>query len=48
VSTVKELVARWYPAEYEKRPTKRGSHRALGDIRESIEELRYYRKVAFR
>ena len=48
VSTVKELCRRWYPAEYEKRPSKRGSHRALGDIRESIEELRYYRQVAFR
>ena len=48
VSTVKELCRRWYPAEYEKRPSKRGSHRALGDIHESIEELRYYRQVAFR
>jgi oligoribonuclease len=48
VSTVKELCKRWYPAEYEKRPAKRGSHRALGDIRESIDELRYYRQVAFR
>jgi oligoribonuclease len=48
VSTVKELCRRWYPAEYEKRPGKQGSHRALGDIRESIEELRYYRQVAFR
>ena len=48
VSTVKELCRRWYPAEYEKRPTKKGSHRALGDIRESIEELRYYRQAAFR
>ena len=48
VSTVKELCARWYPQEYEKRPTKHGGHRALGDIRESIEELRYYRQAAFR
>jgi oligoribonuclease len=47
VSTLKELVKRWYPAAYEKRPTKKGSHRALDDIRESIEELRYYRDAVF-
>lgn len=48
VSTVKELVRRWYPQPYEARPTKKGKHRALDDIRESIEELRYYRKTCFR
>ena len=48
VSTLKELVRRWFPVEYGARPTKRGSHRALDDIRESIEELRYYRKSVFR
>jgi len=47
VSTVKELVRRWYPAGYDKRPRKKAAHRALDDIRESIEELRYYRKMAF-
>ena len=47
VSTVKELVRRWMPAIYEARPTKKGAHRALDDIRESIEELRYYRRAAF-
>jgi oligoribonuclease len=47
VSTVKELVRRWHPAAYAARPTKRGTHRALGDIRESIEELRYYRSAVF-
>ena len=47
VSTIKELTRRWYPAEYDARPKKKGSHRALDDIRESIEELRYYRRVAF-
>ncbi len=47
VSTVKELVRRWYPQAYEARPTKKGTHRALDDIRESVEELRYYRKVCF-
>lgn len=48
VSTVKELVRRWYPEAYAARPAKEGGHRALVDIRESIEELRYYRRVAFR
>ena len=47
VSTVKELVRRWYPKGYDKRPRKKAAHRALDDIRESIEELRYYRKMAF-
>jgi len=46
VSTVKELVLRWYPEhpEYEKGET----HRALDDIRESIEELKQYRSTFFR
>lgn len=48
VSTLKELVKRWSPVVYDARPSKRGSHRALGDIRESIEELRYYRQHAFK
>jgi oligoribonuclease len=48
VSTIKELVKRWMPAIYEARPTKKASHRALDDIKESIEELRYYRSSAFR
>lgn len=48
VSSVKELVARWYPDAYAGRPGKRGSHRALDDIRESIQELAYYRKSAFK
>lgn len=48
VSSVKELVGRWYPDAYSGRPGKRATHRALDDIRESIEELRYYRRVAFR
>lgn len=47
VSTIKELVRRWYPVAYEARPKKKGSHRALDDIRESIEELRYYRAACF-
>jgi oligoribonuclease len=48
VSTVKELARRWYPDLYNNGPKKLGSHRALGDIRESIDELRYYRQTVFR
>lgn len=47
VSTIKELVRRWLPGVYAARPEKKGAHRALDDIRESIEELRYYRRHAF-
>jgi len=48
VSTVKELASRWYPEAYSRRPNKQNTHRALDDIRESIEELRYYRRAIFR
>ena len=43
VSSLKELCRRWYPAIYRKRPGKAEHHRALADILESIEELRFYR-----
>ena len=42
-STLKELARRWYPRVYFAAPEKGGNHRALGDIRDSIAELRYYR-----
>ena len=42
VSTIKELVKRWYPATHHA-PKKKELHRALDDIRESIDELRWYR-----
>ena len=48
VSTVKELARRWYPEALKGRPDKDGRHRALDDIRESVEELRYYRDHVFR
>lgn len=48
VSTVKELVRRWYPEVFENAPKKSGAHRALDDIRESIAELQYYKEHAFR
>jgi oligoribonuclease len=47
VSTVKELARRWFPETLKKAPRKAGGHRALDDIRESIEELRYYRASLF-
>lgn len=47
VSTVKELCRRWYPAALAGAPTKKGAHRALDDIRESIAELAYYRDTIF-
>ena len=45
VSTIKELARRWYPQT--DLPEKEGKHLALEDIRESIEELRWYRKTFF-
>ena len=43
VSSIKELARRWYPRVYFHAPAKHGGHRALADILESIDELRYYR-----
>jgi oligoribonuclease len=48
VSSVKELVKRWYPQVDAGRPAKTGNHRALDDIRDSIHELAYYRANAFK
>ncbi len=47
VSTVKELCRRWRPEVYKAAPTKKGGHRALQDIRESVAELAYYRGAVF-
>jgi oligoribonuclease len=47
VSSIKELSRRWYPRSYFNAPPKSGNHRALADIQESIEELRYYRAAVF-
>lgn len=46
VSTVKELTRRWYPRV--DAPAKVGEHLALADVRESIDELKFYRKNCFR
>ena len=47
VSSIKELARRWYPKVMYQAPAKGGNHRALADIQESIEELRYYRETLF-
>ena len=47
VSTVKELCRRWRPDVYKAAPVKKGGHRALADIRESVCELAYYRDALF-
>lgn len=47
VSSIKELSRRWYPRVYFHAPAKNGGHRALADIRDSINELRYYREAVF-
>ncbi|GAA1134877.1 oligoribonuclease [Ornithinicoccus hortensis] len=48
VSSIKELSRRWFPRAYFAAPTKTGGHRALGDIQDSINELRYYRRAVFK
>lgn len=47
VSSIKELAKRWYPRVYQCQPAKGLAHRALADIRESIQELAYYRQTLF-
>lgn len=47
VSSIKELAKRWFPKAQQCTPVKAGNHRALADIQESIEELRYYREAVF-
>ena len=47
VSSIKELARRWFPKIYFAAPAKTGNHRALGDIQDSIAELKYYRTAIF-
>lgn len=47
VSSFKELAKRWYSRVYYASPEKAGGHRALADIHESLDELRYYREALF-
>ncbi|KAI5637701.1 exonuclease domain-containing protein [Phthorimaea operculella] len=48
VSTIKELVKRWYPKEFSKIPQKKFAHRTLDDILDSIEEMKYYKEHVFK
>ena len=48
VSTIKELARRWYPEAFAAAPRKAGAHRALDDIKESVEELKYWRNTVFK
>jgi oligoribonuclease len=47
VSTIKELCRRWYPQVAKTAPEKKGGHRALQDIVESVAELAFYRSAIF-
>ena len=47
VSTVKELGRRWYDNFYQKSPNKKNNHRALDDILESVNELKFYKDNMF-
>jgi oligoribonuclease len=47
VSSIKELARRWYPRVYFNAPKKIGNHRALGDIQDSLIEIRYYQAAIF-
>jgi oligoribonuclease len=47
VSTIKELTRRWYPQVLTNAPRKEVGHRALDDVTESINELKYYRSAVF-
>ncbi len=48
VSTIKVLVELWYAKKYDKQPVKSNKHRALPDIYESVQELKYYKKAIFK
>ncbi|CAH4037965.1 probable oligoribonuclease [Pieris brassicae] len=48
VSSIKEIVKRWYPKEYSNVPQKKFAHRGMNDILESLEELKYYKTNVFR
>ncbi|XP_047990403.1 probable oligoribonuclease [Leguminivora glycinivorella] len=48
VSTIKELAKRWYQKDFSNIPQKKFSHRAVDDILESIEELKYYKEHIFK
>lgn len=47
VSTVMELARRWSPKVYRKAPKKKNTHTAMSDVKESLEELKYYQAHLF-
>ena len=47
VSSIKELAKRWYPQLDARKVMKNGTHRAMDDIRQSVQELRFYREHVF-
>lgn len=47
VSSIKELCKRWNPQMHANKPAKKLVHRALDDIQETVEELKYYRQFMF-
>jgi oligoribonuclease len=47
VSSFKEVVERWYPKDT-RPPSKKGTHLAMNDVKESVEELRWYRENIFK
>jgi len=48
VSTIKELGRRWYPADYSALTKGNSAHRAMDDIKDSVEELKFWRERVFR
>ncbi|CAN1346536.1 At2g26970 [Linum perenne] len=48
VSSVRSLCIRWYRKDHERAPAKSNKHRALDDIKESINELKYYKESIFK
>ena len=48
VSTINELVHRWFPTVLRRKPIKKGNHRALADLHDSIVELKFYKNNIFR
>jgi oligoribonuclease len=47
VSTLKELGSRWHAQKSSQFTKKKNAHRALDDVYESIEELKFYRDALF-
>lgn len=48
VSTISELAKRWYRREVNKMPKKKNAHTAMNDIKDSIAQLRFYKKTIFK